>query len=158
MLRHHKFILDILTRAGMNSCKLVDTLVSTWKVTILPYYLFSNPTWFRQIMGALQYLTFTRPDIYFVVNKVCQFMHVPTDSHWATVKHILHYLKGTTSYGFHITRGSSFALYGFTDADWTGSIDDQKSLGGYLVFFSQTPISWKSGKQRIIARSSTEVS
>jgi hypothetical protein len=61
-----------------------------------------------------------------------------------------------TSYGFHITQDSSFALHGFTDADWAGSIDDCKSTGGYLVFFGQTPISWKSGKQRTLARSSTE--
>jgi len=107
-------------------------------------------------VGALQYLTFTRPDICFAVNRVCQFMHAPTDSHWAAVKRILHYLKGTTSYGFHITRGSSFALHGFTDADWAGSIDDRKSTGGYLVFFGQTLISWKSGKQRTVARSSIE--
>jgi len=107
-------------------------------------------------VGALQYLTFTRPDICFAVNKVCQFMHAPTDSYWAAVKRILRYLKGTTSYGFHITRGSSFALHGFTDADWAGSIDDRKSTGGYLIFFGQTPISWKSGKQRTVARSSTE--
>ena len=83
-------------------------------------------------------------------------MHAPTDSHWAAVKRILCYLKGTTSYGFHITRGSSFALHGFTDTDWAGSIDDRKSTGSYLVFFGQTLISWKSGKQRTVARSSTE--
>jgi hypothetical protein len=46
-----------------------------------------------------------------------------------------------TSYGLHITRSYSFALHGFTDADWAGSIDDRKSTGGYLVFFGQTPIS-----------------
>jgi hypothetical protein len=62
-------------------------------------------------------------------------MHVPTNSHWAAVKRILRYLKGTTSYGFHITRGFFFALHGFTNADWAGSIDDRKSTGGYLVFF-----------------------
>jgi hypothetical protein len=44
-------------------------------------------------VGALQYLTFTRPDICFAVNRVCQFMHAPTDSHWAPVKRILRYLK-----------------------------------------------------------------
>jgi histone deacetylase 1/2 len=84
-------------------------------------------------------------------------MHTPTDFHCITVKCILCYLKGTTSYGFHITRGSSFALHGFTDADWASIIDDRKSTGGYLVFFGQTPISWKSDKQRIIARFSTEI-
>jgi len=141
MLRQHKYILDILTRASMLSCKPVDTLISTSTATILPDPLFYDATCFRQIMGALQYLTFTRPDICFAVNRVCQFMHAPTDSHWAAVKRILRYLRRTTSHGLHITRGSSFALHGFTDADWVGSVDDRKSTGGYLVFFGQTPIS-----------------
>jgi hypothetical protein len=48
--------------------------------------------------------------------------------------------QGTITYGLHITRSSSFALHGCTDADWTGSIDDRKSAEGYLVFFGQTPI------------------
>jgi hypothetical protein len=47
----------------------------------------------------------------------------------------MHYLKGTVSYGLYITRSSSFALHDFTDADWVGNIDDQKSIGSYLVFF-----------------------
>jgi len=93
MLRQHKYIIDILTRAGMTSCKPVDTPVSPSKVILLPDHSFSD-------------LTFTRPDICFAVNRVCQFMHAPTDSHWTAVKRILRYLKGTTSYGFHITRGS----------------------------------------------------
>jgi len=80
MLRQHKYILDILTRAGMTSCKPVDTPISTSKVTILPDPLFSDPTRFRQIVDALQYLTFMRPNICFAINKVCQFMHAPTNS------------------------------------------------------------------------------
>ena len=80
MLRQHKYILDILTRAGMTSCKPVDTPISTSKVTILPDPLFSDPTCFRQIVDALQYLTFMRPNICFAINKVCQFMHAPTNS------------------------------------------------------------------------------
>jgi len=72
------------------------------------------------------------------------------------VKCILRYLRGTASHGLHITHSSSFALYGFTDADWAGSVEDRKSTGGYLVFFGQTPISWKFGKQRTVARSSTK--
>jgi hypothetical protein len=83
-------------------------------------------------------------------------MHASTYSHWAAVKCILCYLKGTTSYGFHITRDFFFALHGFTDADWADSINDYKSRSGYLVFFGQTSISWKFSKQSIIARSSTE--
>ena len=61
-------------------------------------------------------------------------MHAPTDSHWAAVKHILRYLRGIATHGLHITRSPSFSLHGFTDADWAGSVDDRKSISGYLVF------------------------
>jgi histone deacetylase 1/2 len=83
-------------------------------------------------------------------------MHAPTDDHWAAVKRIIRYLQATATYGLHITRDSLLTLHGFTDADWAGSIDDRKSTGGYLVYLGSTPISWKSGKQRTVARSSTE--
>jgi len=134
MLSQHKYVLNILCHAGMSSCKLVDTPASVSKLDLSSTVLFSDPTRFRQIVGALQYLTFTRPDICYAVNKVCQFMHAPTESHWATVQRILRYLKGTTSYGIHLTRGFSLSLHGFTNADWAGSVDDQKSTGGYIVF------------------------
>ena len=83
-------------------------------------------------------------------------MHAPTEDHWSAVKRILRYLQATTTYGLHITRDSPLSLHGFTDTDWAGSIDDRKSTGGYLVYLGSTPISWKSGKQRTVARSSTE--
>jgi hypothetical protein len=70
-------------------------------------------------------------------------MHAPTDSLWAAVKCILCYLRGTDSlwaavkcsYDLYITRSASFALHGFTDANWACSIDDRKSTGGYPFFF-----------------------
>lgn len=38
----------------------------------------ADPTLFRQLVGALQYLSITRPDVAFVVNKLSQFMHKPS--------------------------------------------------------------------------------
>ena len=70
----------------MLSCKPVDTPIYTSKATILPDPLFSDATCFHQIVGALQYLTFTRPNICFAINKVYQFMHAPTDSHCSDLK------------------------------------------------------------------------
>jgi len=83
-------------------------------------------------------------------------MHTPTESHWVAVKRILRYLKGTSSFGLHLTRDSSLSIHGFTDADWEISIDNWKSTGGYIVFLGNTPISYKSSKQRTTARSSTK--
>ena len=101
----------------MSSYKPVDTPTSVSKIDLSSNVLFSDPTRVQKIIGALQYLTFTRSDICFVVNKVCQFMHTLIESHLAIVKRILHYLKGASSYGLHLTRGSSLSLNGFTDAD-----------------------------------------
>jgi len=82
LLSQHKYTLDIIQRAGMTSCKPVDTpLSASSKLGLIPGTLYSDPTRYRQIAGALQYLTFTRPNIYYAVNKVCQFMHAPTEDH-----------------------------------------------------------------------------
>ena len=72
------------------------------------------------MVGALQYATLTRPEISFAVNKVCQFMAKPLESHWAAVKMILRYLKGTLSHGLLFQPASltkPLALRAFCDAD-----------------------------------------
>ncbi|XP_026378312.1 uncharacterized protein LOC113272728 [Papaver somniferum] len=106
--------------------------------TLLP-----DPSEYRSIVGALQYLTWTRPDICYAVNQVCQFMQNPTTTHFEAFKRILRYIKGTIEYGIKFTKGSSFLL-GFSDTDWAGSIDDRRSIGGYCIFLGDNPISWSS--------------
>jgi hypothetical protein len=59
-------------------------------------------TIYRSVVGALQYLTLTRSDIAFPVNKVCQFLHAPTTLHWAMVKRILRYVKQSVKLGLRI--------------------------------------------------------
>ena len=58
------------------------------------------------MVGALQYVTLTGPGINFAVHKVCQFIAQPLESHWAVVKRILRYLKGTLSHGLHLKPAS----------------------------------------------------
>jgi hypothetical protein len=93
LLSQPKYALDIIQRVGMASCKPVNAHSSTsFKLRIMSGTLHSDPTRYRQIIKAIQYLTFTRPDICYAVNNVCQFMHAPTEDHLAIVKHILRYL------------------------------------------------------------------
>lgn len=115
-----------------------------------------DSTKYRSVIGALQYLTLTRLDISFTVNKLLQFRHTPSQTHWTATKRLLHYLKNAIFHGINIRKTSSLILTCFSDADWAGCLDDRKSTSAYLLFLGHTPISWSSKKQCAIARSSTE--
>lgn len=86
----------------------------------------SSVTEYHQVIGSLQYLTLTRPNVAFAVNKLAQFMHMhkPTDIHWATIKRLIHYLKSITHLGLFLCRDSLLDLHAFFDADWGGNKDD----------------------------------
>ena len=76
-LSQHKYATDLLSRAGMDSCKIISTPLPSRPFSITSTSPFSDPTLYRSIVGGLQYLTFTRPDLSYAVNLVCQFMHNP---------------------------------------------------------------------------------
>jgi hypothetical protein len=98
MLCQEKYHMDLLERVVMKSCKAVATPISTSEKLSIQggTQLGENDSMqYRSIVGALQYLTLTRPDLSYAVNKVFQFLHAPTTIHWMVVKRILRYLKGT---------------------------------------------------------------
>ncbi|KAL3733972.1 hypothetical protein ACJRO7_023338 [Eucalyptus globulus] len=116
----------------------------------------TNATEFRSLIGALQYLNITRPDLGFAVNKLSQFMHKPTTTHWTAAKRLLRYLKGTLFHGLHLRCDTRPMLHAYTDADWAGNIDDRTSTSGFVIYIGANPISWSSRKQQSVAWSSTE--
>jgi len=115
-----------------------------------------DATHYRSVVGALQYLTLTRPDISFSVNKVCQYLHAPTTTHWSAVKRIPRYVSGTRNFGLKIKRSQSMIISAFSDADWAGCLDDRRSTGGFAVFLGSNLVSWTARKQATVSRSSTE--
>jgi histone deacetylase 1/2 len=159
VLAQKKYISDLLTRTNMLQAKGVSTpMVTTEKLSRFDGEILSpaDATRYRSVVGALQYLTLTRPDISFSVNKVCQFLATPTEVHWTAVKRILRYLKQTHSFGLLLQKSSSLLLSGFADADWAGCPDDRRSTGGHAVFLGSNLVSWSSRKQPTVSRSSTE--
>lgn len=73
---------------------------------------------YSQIIGSLMYLaSATRPEISFSVSKRSRFVSNPGDFHWHALERIMHYLKGTASYGLHYT-GYPRVLEGYSDANW----------------------------------------
>lgn len=105
-----------------------------------------NPTTYISAIGALQYLTNTRPDISFAVNRLSQHMQAPTTLHWQCVKRIFRYLKGTVDYCLHLKPSVDLDISGFSDADWATNTEDRKSVAGYCVFLGESLITWSSRK------------
>jgi hypothetical protein len=116
-----------------------------------------DSTEYRSIVGSLRYLVHTRPDITFVVGYVSRFMEAPTSEHLAAVKHLLRYIAGTLNLGVTYQRGhGALELLGYSDADHAGDINDRKSTTGMIFFLGQSPVSWQSLKQKVVAASSCE--
>ena len=155
-VHQRKYLIDLLTKFHMLDSKATPTpIVVTPVLTPSDDDVVPNPTTYRSLVGALQYATFTRPDIRFAVNRVCQFMHKPTSTHFVAAKRILRFLKGTLDKGV-LFQSSPLTLTAFTDVDWAGDPSDRKSTSGITVFLGHNLITWVLKKQHIVSRSSTE--
>ncbi|CAL9001424.1 unnamed protein product [Prunus brigantina] len=151
-----KYAKELLHKAGMHSCRSCSTPCKPHTQVLKEYgEVLTDPTLFRSIVGALQYLTFTRPDLTYSINSVCQYMNQPTDLHWHLVKRILIYVQGTLEYGLSFTAGDMH-LSAYNDADWAGDINTRRSTIGFVIFLGSNLISLQSKKQGSVSRSSTE--
>jgi hypothetical protein len=101
----------------------------------------SDPTHYRSLARALQYLTFSRLDISYAVQHVCLHMHDTIGSHMTALKCILRYLQGTLDFGLHLHLASTSKIVVYSDADWAGCSDTHWSTFGYKVFLFDNLVS-----------------
>ena len=140
-LSQHKYAVEIIERAGYRSLAgalqylsglsqkrslseldievlLVSTPVDTKaKLSGLSGNPYHDPSEYRSLTGALQYLTFTKPDIAYVVQQLCLLMHDPRTIHMTALKRIIRYIKGIIHHGLHISPSLVDSLTTYTDAD-----------------------------------------
>ncbi|KAJ8767562.1 hypothetical protein K2173_017906 [Erythroxylum novogranatense] len=156
-LSQHKYVSDLLLETNMHDSKGVATPMNS-ETVLMPAAKDSivDATRYRKIVGKLQYLSFTRPDIAYPVNKLAQFMHSPGLEHWQALKRLLRYLNHTIDYGLCLVRERNPSLFVYSNADWAGDPSDRASTTGYITYLGSTPISWSSKKQKVVSRSSTE--
>ena len=126
----------------MDEAKPLPTLmVSSLNLTTTDGDPNTNVTEYRSIVGALQYITITQPEIAYSVNRVCQFMQNPLDNYWKAVKRILRYLKGTMDEGILLRRSKNLALIGYCDANWGNDLDNGRSTTYYCIYFGNNILS-----------------
>jgi hypothetical protein len=159
ILSQEKDVDDILKKTGMAACAMTDTpLSNSEKLAVVNGEPLSpkDASNFWSVVGALHYLTLTRPDLSYSVNKVCQYLHAPTATHWKVVKRIIWNAKGTMKLGLQIQRSRSMMVSGFGDANWAGCADDRRSTGRFTIFLGCNLVSWSAHKQLTVSRLSTE--
>ena len=112
---------------------------------------------YASVVGSLMYAqTCTRPDISFAVGVLGRYQSNPGMDHWKAAKKVLRYLQGTKDHMLTYRRSDSLEIVGYSDSDYAGCVDSRKSTFGYIFLLAGGAVSWKSGKESIIATSTME--
>lgn len=153
-LTQSKYTLHLLKKATMQDCKPCATPMNFVVSLTDEGESFSNPSLYRTIIRSLQYLTYTRPDIAFVVNKLSQFLSAPKQQHQLACKRLFQYLKGTFGLSLLFSPSpTNLSLVVYIDVNHAGCKVTRKSNSGICVFLGNNLIVWSSRKQSVVARS-----
>nr|GEU73036.1 retrovirus-related Pol polyprotein from transposon TNT 1-94 [Tanacetum cinerariifolium] len=151
------YVLEIFKKYGMEACDLVGTPMEIKdKFGLDQNGTPVDATKYRSMIGALMYLTSSRPDIVHATCLCAQYQAKPTEKHLKDVKRIFRYLCGTVNMGLWYTKDSGFELTGFSDADYARCKDTFKSTSGGAQFLGEKLVSWSSKKQDCTALSTAE--
>ena len=156
-ISQEKYAKNLVKRFGLNSRKHTSTpMCSSAKLSLDAAGVDVDPTLYRSMIGSLLYLTASRPDIAFSVGVCARFQAAPKESHLTVVKRIIRYINDTSDYGIWYSRDSNECLARYSDTDWVGCIDDEKSTLGGCFYLGNNLVSWMSKKQNSGSLSTAE--
>ena len=81
---------------------------------------------------------------------------MPRKPHLDAVRRILRYVKSTLHYGLFYEAGKEIQVFGYTDADWAGSMYDRSSTNGFMFSLCSAAVTWSSKKQPTVALSNIQ--
>ncbi|GJT28254.1 retrovirus-related pol polyprotein from transposon TNT 1-94 [Tanacetum coccineum] len=152
-----KYAQEILNKHGMTSCDSIGTPMATKHLDADLSRTLVDQTKYRSMVGALMYLTASRPDIVHATCYCARYQARPTEKHLIAVKRIFRYLKNTINMGLWYPKDTGFELTAFSDSDYAGCLDSRKSTSGGIQFLEGDKlVSWSSKKQDCTSMSSAE--
>ncbi|GJZ94755.1 retrovirus-related pol polyprotein from transposon TNT 1-94 [Tanacetum coccineum] len=148
---------EILKKHGMTSCDSIGTLMATKPLDADLSGTLVDQTKYCSMVGALMYLTASRPDIVHATCYCARYQARPTKKHLKEVKRIFGYLKNTINMGLWYPKDTGFELTAFSDSDHVDCLDTCKSTSGRIQFLGGDKlVSWSSKKQDYTPMSSAK--
>ena len=133
-LSQRKYVLDLLSETGKFRVKPCSSPMVQGVHLTREGETFEDLERYRRLVGKLNYLTVTCPDIAHSDSVVSQYISAPTVDHWAVVENILCYLKGAPGRGILYSNHGHNRIECFSDADLARSMEDRTFTSGYCVF------------------------
>nr|GEZ44448.1 retrovirus-related Pol polyprotein from transposon TNT 1-94 [Tanacetum cinerariifolium] len=156
-INQSKYVYEILKKYGLNTSDIVGAPMDIKdKLDLDQIRTPVDATKYRSMIGALMYLTSSRPDIVHATCVCVRYQAHPIKKHLKEVKRIFCYLWGTVNMGLWYTKDSGFELTGFPDADYAGCKDTFKSTSGGAQFLGEKLVRWSSKKQNYTSLSTIE--
>nr|XP_016451177.1 PREDICTED: uncharacterized mitochondrial protein AtMg00810-like [Nicotiana tabacum] len=140
IISQRKFTLDLLKEYGCFAYNNFSSpLDPTLKLKADEGTLLPDPTYYKKLVGKLNFLTNTRLDIAYNVQLLSQFIQAPRDTHLTAAFYLLRYLKKDPTLGIFFSNGCSIsACY---DSEWAACPDSRRSVIGYIILVGDNPIS-----------------
>nr|GEX06726.1 retrovirus-related Pol polyprotein from transposon TNT 1-94 [Tanacetum cinerariifolium] len=152
-----KYAQEILIKHGMTSCDSIGTPMATKHLDADLSGTPIDQTKYQSMIGALMYLTASRPDIIHATCYCARYKAKLTEKHLTAVKWIFRYLKDTTNMGLWYPKDTSFKLTAFSNLDHAGCLDSRKSTSWGIQFLGGDKlVTWSSKKQDCTSISSAE--
>nr|GEZ48195.1 retrovirus-related Pol polyprotein from transposon TNT 1-94 [Tanacetum cinerariifolium] len=156
-INQSNYVNEILKKYGLNTCDTIGTPIDIKdKLDLNQIGTPVDATKYHSMIGALMYLTSSRPDIVHATCVCARYQAQPTEKPLKVVKRIFRYLRRTVNMGLWYTKDSGFELTEFSDADYARCKDTFKSTFGGAQFLGEKLVSCSLKKQGCTSLSATE--
>ncbi|XP_019093242.1 PREDICTED: uncharacterized protein LOC109129447 [Camelina sativa] len=156
-LCQRKYALDIIAETGLLGVRPTTFPLEQYhKLAYAKGSLFPEPTRYRRLIGRLIYLGNTRPELSYAIHILSHFMASPQQAHWDAALRVVCYLKNSPGQGILLRANKPLTLTAWCDSDHAKCPSSRRSLTSYFIQLGGSPLSWKTRKQDVVSRSSTE--